>query len=70
MKRVLIPAAAAAIATVALVVPASAAPGDGQEFGHHVVHCAQAVGFDGTHNPGMHQGFRGFTADHMCMMAG
>ena len=70
MKCILIPAAAAAIATVALVVPASAAPGDGQEFGHHVVHCAQAVGFDGTHNPGMHQGFRGFTADHMCMMAG
>ena len=70
MKRILIPAAAAAIATVALVVPASAAPGDGQEFGHHVVHCAQAVGFDGSHNPGMHQGFRGFTAGHMCMMAG
>jgi hypothetical protein len=70
MKRILIPAAAAAIATVALAVPASAATGDGREFGHHVVHCAQAVGFDGSHNPGMHQGFRGFTADHMCMMAG
>jgi hypothetical protein len=70
MKLILIPAAAAAMVTVALVVPASAASGDGQQFGHHVVHCAQAVGFDGAHNPGMHQGFRGFHADHMCMMAG
>lgn len=51
MKLILIPAPAAAMATVALVVPASAASGDGQEFGHHVVHCAQAVGFDGAHNP-------------------
>jgi hypothetical protein len=70
MKRILIPAAVAAFATVALVVPASAAAGDGQEFGHHVVHCSQAVGFEGSHNPGMHQGFQGFTADHMCLMAG
>ena len=70
MKRILIPAAAAAFATVALVVPASAATGDGQEFGHHVVQCTQDDGFDSSHNPGMHQGFRGFTADHMCVMAG
>jgi hypothetical protein len=70
MKRILIPAAAAAVASLALVAPASAATGDGQEFGHHVVQCVEAVGFEGSHNPGMHQGLQGFTADHMCLMAG
>lgn len=67
MKRILIPTVAA-VAAVALI-PSSAAAGEGRDFGHHVVHCAQSVGFDGAHNPGMHQGFRGFAADHACVMA-
>lgn len=67
MKLILIPAVAV-VAAVALA-PSSAAAGDGRDFGRHVVHCAQSVGFDGAHNPGMHQGFSGFAADHMCMMA-
>lgn len=65
MKRILIPVLAAVAAGV--LAPSPAAAADGREFGHHVVHCVQAVGFDGTHNPGMHQGHRGFAADHMCM---
>lgn len=69
MKRILIPAAVA-VATVALAVPASEAAADGRDFGQHVVHCAQTVGFDGSHNPGMHRGFKGFAGDHMCMSAG
>jgi hypothetical protein len=32
----------------------------GSEFGHHVAECAQTMGFDGTHNPGMHHGFSGW----------
>ncbi|OIJ27618.1 hypothetical protein [Nocardioides luteus] len=67
MNRILIFAAAAAAGT-ALALPSPAAAADGREFGEHVVHCAQDVGFSGTHNPGMHQGFHGFT-DHECVMA-
>ncbi|MFI5623671.1 hypothetical protein ACIA03_09410 [Nocardioides sp. NPDC051685] len=67
MKRILIFAAAAAAST-ALAVPSPGAAADGREFGEHVVHCVEAVGFDGMHNPGMHQGFDGFT-DHVCVSA-
>ncbi|MFE6648938.1 hypothetical protein ACFVJS_20400 [Nocardioides sp. NPDC057772] len=67
MKSILIPAVAVAAAVV--LTPSSAAAADGREFGHHVVHCAQGVGFDGTHNPGMHRGFRGFATHHVCVMA-
>jgi hypothetical protein len=66
MKRILIPAVA--VVAVGILAPSSAAAADGREFGGHVVHCAQSVGFDGAHNLGMHQGFRGFAADHMCVM--
>ena len=67
MKRILIPALAA-IAAVTLVPASATAPAaDGREFGHHVVHCAQAVEFDGAHNPGMHQGFQRYAGDHMCV---
>ncbi len=42
--------------------PASA----GSEFGHHVQSCAQVMGFDGTHNPGMHSGYAGWDPTHVC----
>lgn len=29
------------------------------DFGQHVAQCAQ-MGFDGVHNPGMHQGITGW----------
>lgn len=45
---------------------ASASPPEPGGFGHHVVHCAQVAGFDGMHNPGMHQGFSGWSPDHQC----
>lgn len=65
MKRILIFAVAAA-AGAALATPSAAAAADGRGFGEHVVHCA--ADFDGVHNPGMHQGFHGFT-DHECVVA-
>lgn len=37
---------------VAQAQPAQAGPG----FGQHVSQCAQTMGFDGDHNPGMHHG--------------
>ncbi|WP_328531110.1 hypothetical protein OG984_08295 [Nocardioides sp. NBC_00368] len=67
MKRILIPTVAAVAAVV--LAPSSASAGTGRDFGQHVVHCTQSVGFDGTHNPGMHQGLNGFATDHMCVMA-
>ncbi|GAB3028874.1 hypothetical protein GCM10011376_15290 [Nocardioides flavus (ex Wang et al. 2016)] len=38
----------------------------GQEFGHHVRSCAQTMGFDGSHNPGMHTGYAGWDPSHVC----
>ncbi|MBD3947727.1 hypothetical protein [Nocardioides ganghwensis] len=38
----------------------------GSEFGHHVQSCAQVMGFDGAHNPGMHTGFAGWHPTHAC----
>ena len=35
------------------------------EFGQHVRLCVQEHGFDGSHNPGMHQGAAGMDMDHM-----
>ncbi|MFE6508796.1 hypothetical protein ACFVDI_03085 [Nocardioides sp. NPDC057767] len=67
MKRILIPVVAAVAAVV--LAPSSASAGDGRDFGRHVVHCTQSDGFDGAHNPGMHQGLSGLPTDHMCVMA-
>ncbi|MBK8460630.1 MAG: hypothetical protein IPL43_10990 [Micropruina sp.] len=36
------------------------------DFGHHVHHCAQHMGFDGEHNPGMHEGKSGWDPAHVC----
>ncbi len=58
--------AAAGVVSVALVATPGEASATGQEFGHHVSTCAQSMGFDGTHNPGMHRGFAGWTPVHEC----
>lgn len=47
--------------------PAQAANAN-SDFGQHVSNCAQTMGFDGTHNPGMHQGKSGWEPGHMCPM--
>ena len=60
---------AAAVLVGAMVLPgvASADPGtSGGDFGHHVVMCAQTMGFNGQHNPGMHHGFAGWDPAHTC----
>lgn len=51
-----------------LLAPRTAALGvsEGSTFGHHVSQCAQDIGFDGMHNPGMHRGISGTPADHHC----
>lgn len=55
---------AVAVTIGSVLLPSSAAFGltttSGSDYGHHVVSCAQTHGFDGTHNPGMHQGFAGW----------
>jgi hypothetical protein len=51
-------AAALAVTTVGLAVPASAA--DDDNFGQHVRTCVQTIGFSGSHNPGMHHGAAGW----------
>jgi hypothetical protein len=48
-------------ATIGVLLVASPTAGAqtvpaGSEFGHHVAECAQTMGFDGAHNPGMHRG--------------
>ena len=60
---------AAGTITAALVLTpaiASAGTSTGQEFGQHVRTCAQTMGFNGTHNPGMHQGFAGWNRAETC----
>jgi hypothetical protein len=54
---------AAVVATPAVAVAQSEG---GQDFGRHVSTCAQTMGFDGTHNPGMHRGFAGWEPMHDC----
>ncbi len=45
--------------------PAHAAESD---YGQHVVDCAQTMGFDAMHNPGMHEGKSGWDPSHVCSM--
>lgn len=49
-------------------VPAQAADPNA-DFGQHVRACTQAMGFDGMHNPGMHQGRSGWDSSHTCSMS-
>ena len=44
---------------IALPSAAQADPGPGN-FGQHVSTCAQAMGLNGDHNPGIHQGASGW----------
>ena len=48
--------------------PAQAAPAAAADYGQHVKMCAQMMGFDGDHNPGMHQGHANWDPSHTCMM--
>jgi hypothetical protein len=50
-----------------LAGPAQAAS-ENADYGQHVRNCAQTMGFDGTHNPGMHQGKSGWDPSHACTM--
>lgn len=36
------------------------------DYGQHVRHCAQEHGFNGDHNPGLHQGKSGWDPTHVC----
>ena len=47
---------------IAAASPAAAA----DDFGQHVSTCAQTMGFNEEHNPGMHQGFHGWDPSHEC----
>lgn len=54
------------VAVTALAAPAIAVE-PGSDYGRHVVHCAQVMGFSGDHNPGVHhQGFAGWPGAHEC----
>ena len=58
---------AAALTAVVAVAGAALAPASASDdFGEHVVACAQGVGLDGSHNPGMHQGYAGWDPSHAC----
>ncbi len=69
MRRISERLVAAGTVTAALVLTpamASAGTGTGQEFGQHVVTCAQTMELNGMDNPGMHQGFAGWDPAHTC----
>ena len=67
-RRILGTLAAGTITAALVLTPAiaSAGTGTGQEFGQHVRECAQTMGFNGTHNPGMHHGFAGWNPAEGC----
>ena len=60
----------AAVAAVAVLVsgagPAHAAAVTGRDYSEHVRACQQAMGFSGTHNPGMMHGLSGWDPGHAC----
>ncbi|WP_159104163.1 hypothetical protein [Streptomyces sp. CdTB01] len=66
LRLSVIGAVAAAALSVPTVATAQTEAGSGRDFGQHVATCAQTMGFDATHNPGMHQGFSGWDAAHAC----
>jgi len=51
---------------IAAVPPPAAVAADPNDYGTHVAECAQVTGFDGVHNPGVHEGFSGWNPDHAC----
>ncbi len=58
-----VPVAALVGSTLAfgLAPTAWADPAPRADYGQHVSQCAQAMGFSGEMNPGMHQGLAGWT---------
>ncbi|MGW5193395.1 hypothetical protein ACWEOO_29380 [Kribbella sp. NPDC004138] len=64
MRKLSITLGTAVLAAATTVVGAASANAEStpteSEFGQHVAGCAQTMGFDGVHNPGMHQGFSGW----------
>jgi hypothetical protein len=66
-RRLAMMAAAGLILTTVGAGSSFAAAGAGSDYAQHVRMCQQAMGFSGTHNPGvMHQGFSGWDPDHTC----
>ena len=51
---------------LSLSTSSSASASAGPEFGQHVQTCAQVMGFDGIHNPGMHTGYAWWAPTHVC----
>lgn len=47
-------------------VTGTASATTGEDFSQHVRECQQTMGFDGTMNPGMHQGESGWDPSHVC----
>lgn len=58
---------AVAGAGVLAASPAQAADSNA-DFGQHVSACARTMGFDGAHNPGMHQGKSRWMPTDTCSM--
>lgn len=66
-RSVMVVVGAVLVGVVVLPAGASADVGArGRDFGGHVLTCAQTMGFDGQHNPGMHQGIAGWDPAHTC----
>ena len=64
LSRVLVSVLSAG-AMLLVANPAYAASANA-DYGQHVRHCTQHMGFSGEHNPGMHQGKSGWDPMHMC----
>jgi hypothetical protein len=62
MKRALIFLVSSAAVSVVAVSPGVGVElsASGRDFGQHVSECAQTMGFDAAHNPGMHEGRSGW----------
>ena len=70
MRIIRLVSVAAVLATsVITAAPAQAAPTQAADYGQHVKMCAHMMGFDGDHNPGMHQGQTNWDPVHTCMMS-
>jgi len=61
--RLALVAAAFVAPLLAGAVAAPAGASAGRNYGQHVVECAQSVGLNGTHNPGMHHGYAGWDGE-------
>jgi len=63
MKRLMMATAMLATVIVGTAAAAGASGDSGRDYGQHVATCAQTVGFNTDHNPGMHQGFARWPGD-------